>query len=409
MLRNRVIRMVTISTLLLITGALLLYSRWPKGFVAFMQVGPDQVQLSAYMTYEFNTLNHPSGIWATMMRFSNPYPSPHPPSASPVLFIADSGNHVIRRFYQGALTTVAGLIGTEGYVDGSTTDARFSYPIGLSAKVFQVDNPPPPGGVFPYWRTQINLFVDDGKNFVIRKICSLGNALSDDCPSQIVQTACGSVQGFVDGPSTSACFSVVAGLTGDSNGTYYYVADAGNHAIRFWDGSNVSTFAGTGNLGYVDGYRTSAQFNVPGRITEDSSGNVYVADIGNNCIRKIDTSGNVSTLAGAGPSMPGYADGQGTSACFYRPTSIVFNPQDNLLYVADSHNHCIRRIDMAGNVSTYAGSGVAGLVNGHVSQAQFNMPTDITILNGIMYVSDSNNNSIRLIDMSNGQVSTLIN
>jgi DNA-binding beta-propeller fold protein YncE len=106
--------------------------------------------------------------------------------------------------------------------------------------------------------------------------------------------------------------------------------------------------------------------------------------------------------------QPGWADGQGTSACFSRPTAVVFNSADNMLYVADSHNNCIRRIDASGNVTTYAGTSEPGLVNGSLSQARFSMPTDLVILNGFMYISDSMNNVIRRIDMNACIVSTFI-
>jgi len=87
------------------------------------------------------------------------------------------------------------------------------------------------------------------------------------------------------------------------------------------------------------------------------------------------------------------ADGQGTAAAFFRPTSVVFNPADGYTYVADSHNNCIRQIDAAGNVTTYAGTGPPGLVNGTPGQAQFSMPIGLVIYNGFMYISDSENNA----------------
>ncbi len=127
--------------------------------------------------------------------------------------------------------------------------------------------------------------------------------------------------------------------------------------------------------------------------------------MGNNMIRKIDVSGNVTTFAG---SAPGYTDGQGSNAQFRMPSSIAFNPADNFLYVADSMNNVIRRIDLSGNVTTYAGSGAAGLVDGALNQAQFQCPMDILIQNGFMYLSDTMNNVIRRIDMVNALVSTYI-
>jgi sugar lactone lactonase YvrE len=207
--------------------------------------------------------------------------------------------------------------------------------------------------------------------------------------------------------STEASFSSLAAIADPGTGTYY-ITDSGNHAIRTWNGSNVETLAGDGSPGFVDGYQTSARFMIPGKSTADSAGNLYVADIGNNAIRKIDPAGYVTTAAGGGPTSEGHVDGQGSNARLYRPTSIVFNPADNMLYIADSHNNCIRRMDQSGNVTTYAGTGVPGLVNGSLSQAQFDKPTDLIIRNGFMYISDSMNNAIRRIDMANGIVMTYI-
>jgi sugar lactone lactonase YvrE len=133
---------------------------------------------------------------------------------------------------------------------------------------------------------------------------------------------------------------------------------------------------------------------------------MYVTDTDNYVIRKIDTAGNVTTFAGTG--QPGLVNGAGSQAQFRFPCGIVFNTADNYLYVADGHNNVIRRIDLAGNVSTYAGTGASGLTNGSLSQAQFSGPTNLVILSGFMYVSDTLNNVIRRIDMSAGTVTTYI-
>lgn len=133
---------------------------------------------------------------------------------------------------------------------------------------------------------------------------------------------------------------------------------------------------------------------------------MYVTDVDNFVVRKIDTAGNVTTFAGTGQA--GYVDGPGSQAQFDFPVGIVFNPADNYLYVADGQNNVIRRIDLAGNVSTYAGTGTAGLTDGSLSQAQFSGPTNLIIVSGSMYISDSLNNVIRRIDMAAGTVSTYI-
>jgi hypothetical protein len=171
----------------------------------------------------------------------------------------------------------------------------------------------------------------------------------------------GSTQGYANGGSLAAKMARPTGYYPHAT-TGGYIADAQNHSIRSWDGTNVTTFAGNGTAGFVNGFRTSARFNVPTRVTEDSSGNDYVVDMGNNAIRKIDSAGNVTTLAGTG--VRGYVNGAGATAQFSMPTSIRFDPTTNALYVTDSMNNAIRKITLAGQVTTYAGAQQGGYVNG---------------------------------------------
>jgi hypothetical protein len=185
-----------------------------------------------------------------------------------------------------------------------------------------------------------------------------------------------------------------------------YAADPFNHVIRYIDSSNnVSTFAGTGSPGYVNGPKASAKFNGPSSATLDPSGNVYVSDVGNFVIRKISTAGTVSTFAGSG--VQGYVNGSASVAQFAMPTGITYNPKDGYWYVADAGNNCIRRISSSGVVSTYAGSNVGGEVDGSLSLARFSSPADLAIDGTNMYITDSANNAIREINMSTGVVSTI--
>jgi len=386
--------------------------------------GPAIVFVHDYATYQFNTLKNPTGLLGLDQNVATTGSG----TVQFHLYISDTGNHVIRDFNGsvGALSVLAGTVGTAGYANGALQSAQFNYPTGLSGERMVTgaqtgcDNwyQPPYGHGAPvctqphisYWNAQ-EIYVNDSQNYVMRRICAGDSvAATGDCSGQVGQvvTACGShTNGYADGPSAYACFASLAGITTGSTGISY-IADAGNHVIRSWDGSNVTTVAGDGQAGFVDGPRSTARFMVPGKATEDSSGNVYVADIGNNAIRKIDLAGNVTTIAGKGPTQMGFVDGPGSAAYFYRPTSIVFNSGDGMLYVADSHNHCIRRIDSSGNVTTYAGTGQPGLVNGSLSEAQFSAPADLVIHDGYMYVSDSMNNVIRRIDMVHGLVSTYV-
>jgi sugar lactone lactonase YvrE len=166
----------------------------------------------------------------------------------------------------------------------------------------------------------------------------------------------------------------------------------------------VTTLAGSGTSGSANGNGTAASFNRPGGVAVDSSGNVFVADAGNNLIRKIDTTGNVTTLAGSGAG--GSANGSGTAASFYNPWGIAADSSGNV-YVADKNNNLIRKIDSIGNVTTLAGSGAVGSVNGPATTASFYGPEGVAVdLTGNVYVADTGNNLIRIIDTS-GWVSTL--
>jgi sugar lactone lactonase YvrE len=184
-----------------------------------------------------------------------------------------------------------------------------------------------------------------------------------------------------------------------------YVADYGNNLIRKIDsGGNVSTFAGTGSAGSADGPGLTATFNSPIGVALDNSGNLYVADYGNNKIRVISPAGVVSTLAGTGNQ--GANDGAGTVATFNGPTGIAV---DNLgdVYVADQKNQKIRVILPPGNVFTAAGTGAKGFANGSSDHAVFNLPIGVAVDKlGNIYVADNGNNMIRMID-PNGKVTTL--
>lgn len=157
----------------------------------------------------------------------------------------------------------------------------------------------------------------------------------------------------------------------------------------------VTTFAGDGNSGYLDGPALSAQFNNPGDLAIDAQGNMYVSDTFNNRIRKIAPDGTVSTLAGNG--TPGYVNGAATDAEFYGPQGLAVDAQGNV-FVADFGNNVIRKITPDGTVSTFAGNTNAGYVNGAATVAEFSSPVGIAIdKTGILYVADQNNNMIRKI------------
>lgn len=204
-----------------------------------------------------------------------------------------------------------------------------------------------------------------------------------------VITLAGSTDGFADGSGTSAKFNSPKGLATDAQGNVY-VADYANSSVRKITPSGiVSTFAGNGLPGYTDDNGTSAQFSYLEGIAADFYGNVYVADPGNGRIRKITSTGIVST----------FAQVQGSSGVAVDDLGNVF---------VTSANNIIFKIDPTGFVSTLAGTGTAGFADGNGTSAQFNRPEGISIdLQGNIYVADRLNYRIRKITPA-GIVSTLV-
>ena len=188
-----------------------------------------------------------------------------------------------------------------------------------------------------------------------------------------------------------------------------YALIVGNQLKRLSaDRLSITSVAG-GQTGYADGPAASAQFRTPGGIAHDASGVLYIADTQNHVIRRVAVDGTVSTLAGSA-GQNANTDGTGSAARFNEPQGIVLGP-DGDLYVADKSNQVIRRVTTAGVVTTYAGNGTAGFVNGAAASAQFRQPTALAVAaNGDLIVSDSVNQRVRRILRAGnaaGVVSTL--
>ena len=179
----------------------------------------------------------------------------------------------------------------------------------------------------------------------------------------------------------------------DSNGNLYF-ADASNHRIRKIDTSgNISTIAGTGTEGFSGdgGAATSATLDYPYRVTFDSNGNLYIPDLGNSVIRKVDTNGNISTFAGNGTEGYSGDGGAATSATLSNPWGVTVDASGNV-YIADSENHRIRKVDTNGNISTFAGTGTSGYSGdgGAATSATFKNPENTLWYNNNLYIPDLN-------------------
>lgn len=209
-----------------------------------------------------------------------------------------------------------------------------------------------------------------------------------------VSTYAGSTMGDQDGTLAIARFGGPFALAKGPNGDLF-VADAMYHRIRRIDAAgNVTTFAGSGAMATTPGTGTGASIASPMGLAFDSQGNLFVASYVGHAILKITPAGVVSVFAGSGTS--GSTDATGTAATFNSPIGLCIDAQDNL-YVADSHNHRIRRITPGGTVTTWAGS-AAGFHDANGTSAQFRFPFDLAIdAAQNLYVADSSNQRIRMI------------
>ncbi|MFJ2988175.1 NHL repeat-containing protein [Collimonas sp. NPDC087041] len=276
----------------------------------------------------------------------------------------------------GSVTTVAGSA-TTGNANGTGTAASFSSINGIAVDASG------------------NIYIGDTGNNLIRIIT----------PTGIVSTLAGSGSaGSGDGIGSSASFYGPAGVAVDKVGNVY-VADANNNLIRkITPGGAVTTLAGSGAVGSANGTGTAASFNAPLGVSVDGSGNIYVADDGNNLIRMITSAGVVSTLAGN--LNRGAADGIGAAASFSVPAGVALDATGNL-YVADRVNNLIRKVATGGVVTTLAGSTTHGNTNGTGAAASFNQPNGVTVdAQGNIYVADLGNSLVRQITPA-GVVTTL--
>jgi hypothetical protein len=295
------------------------------------------------------------------------------------LYIADRGNNRIRKVdAEGTIITVAGN-GIAGFAGdgGAATAARLSSPIGVAVDAAE------------------NLYIVDQGNHRIRKV---------DAGGTITTVAGDGTAGFAGdgGTAITARFNRPAGLVVDRDGTVY-IADTRNQRIRRIDaGGTITTVAGNGTWGFSGdgGAATDANLADPEHVAMDGVGNLYIADVRNHRIRKIDAGGTIITIAGNG--IQGYvADGgQATATSLNNPLGVAVDAAGTL-YIADRLNHRVRMVDAAGVIATVAGNGSSGFAGdaGPATAASLNRPWGVALgAAANLYIVETNLNRIRNVD-----------
>ncbi|MFH1957286.1 MAG: LamG-like jellyroll fold domain-containing protein [bacterium] len=309
------------------------------------------------------------------------YPTGIAVDSSGNVYVADQYNNRIRKVNtSGTITTFAGT-GSSGYSgdDGTATSAQLYFPTGVA-----VDS-------------SGNVYIADQYNHRIRKVNTSGTITT------FAGTGSWGYSGD-GGYATSAQLYYPLGVEVDDSGNVY-IADRSNHRIRKVNPSGIiTTFAGTGSSGYSGdgGDATFAQLYYPSGVAIDSSGNVYIADQDNHRIRKVNTSGTITTFAGTGSGGYSGDDGSATSAQLYSPFGVSVDDSDNV-YIADQYNHRIRKVDTSGIITTVAGTGSGGYSGdgGTATSAQLYYPWGVAInSSGNVYIADTTNHRIRKLSDS---------
>jgi sugar lactone lactonase YvrE len=318
------------------------------------------------------TIGNSDGI-GSVARFY--YPSGIAADSAGNLYLADTDNHTIRKIVAstGSVTTLAGLAGVSGDVDGAGSVARFNSPSGVA-----VDG----AG---------NVYVADTLNDTLRLVTASG----------VVSTLAGTpgTAGSTDGTGSGALFHGPQGLALDASGNLY-LADTNNQTIRKIVPSTgeVTTIAGSaGSAGSADGVGTVARFDAPSGLGVDTAGNVYVADADNHTVRSLSPAGLVATIAGVAGSSGG-ADGTGSAARFNSPSDLAVDASGNV-YVADTDNFTIRElVPSTGAVTTLAGlAGTSGSADGLGSAVRFFHPAGIAMdPSRNLYLADTDNHTVRV-------------
>lgn len=303
------------------------------------------------------------------------------------VYIADLYNARVRWVSGGTIRTLMGT-GTAGFSgDGQATAAQVNAPAGLAVDASN------------------NVFVADSGNYRVREV----SGFTINSPGTTSTIGGNGTAGFSgDGASAGgAQLALPLGVARDSSGNIYIADQANNRIRKVTAGGTIATFAGTGVAGFSGdgGQATSAQLNSPSAVAVDSSGDVFVADTGNQRIREILTNGVIMTVAGNG--TPGYNGDSisATTAQLNNPLGVAVDASGNV-YISDTVNSRIREV-IGGTIYTIAGTGVAGYrVEGTATGAQVNFPAGIALDgSGNLYIADRFNNRIRKV--SSGVISTV--
>ena len=294
------------------------------------------------------------------------------------LYLAETGNHLIRKVdAQGHITTIAGT-GTQGFSgdSGPATAAQLDSPQGLAL-------------------TPTALYIADTHNHRIRKL---------DLATNLLTTIAGSTPGFSgdSGPATAAQLNLPTALTLDASQNLY-IADTYNHRIRRIDATTglITTIAGNGTQGYSGDHSLAiaASIDSPTGLALDASQNIYIADTHNHRIRRIDaTTSIITTLAGTGtPSFSG-DNAASTAATLALPTGLTLDTSGNLFF-ADTANHRLRRIDATtGTITTAVGNGTQAFAGDTLpaTTASLDSPRAATLSPaGLLTLSDTANQRVR--------------
>ena len=303
------------------------------------------------------------------------------------VYVADQGNHRIRKVSPGGeISTVAGTGTAEFSFDGAPAiDTPLFGPAGVAVDV------------------EGNLYIAERNAHRIRKVASSGE----------ISTVAGTGEsgfGGDGGPATEALLASPRAVAVGSDGSLY-IADRGNHRIRKVSPTGeISTFAGTGNGGFRGdgGPARFALLRSPLGAAVDGLGNVYIADTGNNKIRKVDTSGRISSVAGTGDRGFSGDGGPAIEATLAAPRDVAV-AADGSLYISDSGNHRIRKLNPAGDISTVAGTRSSGFRRdgGLATSAELDLPLGIAVDgSGDLFIADSRNHRIRRV-LATGIIITL--